>query len=130
MYSKTTRNIHVTVISVYLDGYSSPSNNHYVWAYKVKIENNGREVVRIITRHWRIIDATGLIREISGVGVVGDQPILKPEEHFEYTSACPLTTPSGMMVGTYAMKNAEGIIFQVSIPAFSLDSPHETIQIN
>ncbi|AFX98978.1 hypothetical protein A1OE_793 [Candidatus Endolissoclinum faulkneri L2] len=130
MYSKTTRNIHVTVISVYLDGYSSPSNNHYVWAYRVKIKNSSKEIVRITKRHWQIIDSTGIIREISGIGVVGNQPILKPEEHFEYTSACPLTTPSGIMVGSYTMETNEGIIFKVSIPAFSLDSPHDTIQIN
>ncbi len=130
MYSETTRDIQVTVTPVYLDGQSSPSENHYVWAYQVRIENTGRETVRLRTRHWRITDATGHTQEVRGPGVVGEQPLLGPGEHFEYTSGCPLSTPSGLMVGSYAMEDAQGGMFDVAIPAFSLDSPHETIRPN
>lgn len=130
MYSETTRDIQVTVTPVYLDGQSSPSDNHYVWAYQVRIENTGHETVRLRTRHWRITDATGHTQEVRGPGVVGEQPLLGPGEHFEYTSGCPLNTPSGIMVGSYAMEDADGTMFDVAIPAFSLDSPHETIRPN
>lgn len=130
MYSETTRDIQVTVTPIYLDGQSSPSENHYVWAYQVRIENTGRETVRLRTRHWRITDAAGHTQEVRGPGVVGEQPLLGPGEHFEYTSGCPLTTPSGIMVGSYAMEDADGAMFDVAIPAFSLDSPHETIRPN
>ncbi|WPZ36355.1 Co2+/Mg2+ efflux protein ApaG [Thalassobaculum sp. OXR-137] len=130
MYSETTRDIQVTVTPMYLDGQSSPSENHYVWAYQVRIENIGRETVRLRTRHWRITDATGHTQEVRGPGVVGEQPLLGPGEHFEYTSGCPLATPSGLMVGSYSMENADGALFDVAIPAFSLDSPHETIRPN
>jgi len=130
MYIETTRDIRVTVTPVFLDGQSSPSDNHYVWAYQVRIENTGGETVRLRTRHWRITDAHGHTQEVQGPGVVGEQPLLGPGEHFEYTSGCPLTTPSGMMVGTYAMEDAAGGMFDVAIPAFSLDSPHETVRFN
>ncbi|WP_281684923.1 Co2+/Mg2+ efflux protein ApaG [Thalassobaculum salexigens] len=130
MYSETTREIQVTVTPVYLDGQSSPSDNHYVWAYQVRIENTGRETVRLRTRHWRITDAAGHTQEVRGPGVVGEQPLLGPGEHFEYTSGCPLSTPSGLMVGSYAMEDANGALFDVAIPAFSLDSPHDTHRPN
>ncbi|MDF1794244.1 MAG: Co2+/Mg2+ efflux protein ApaG [Thalassobaculaceae bacterium] len=130
MYSETTRDIQVTVTPVYLDGQSSPQENHYVWAYQVRIENTGGETVRLRTRHWRITDAAGHTQEVRGPGVVGEQPVLGPGEHFEYTSGCPLTTPSGLMVGSYAMEDADGAMFDVAIPAFSLDSPHETVRPN
>ncbi len=130
MYSETTRDIQVTVTPIYLDGQSSPSDDHYVWAYQVRIENTGQETVRLRTRHWRITDATGHTQEVRGPGVVGEQPLLGPGEHFEYTSGCPLSTPSGLMVGSYSMEDGEGALFDVAIPAFSLDSPHETIRPN
>ena len=130
MYSETTREIQVTVTPVYLDGQSSPSDNHYVWAYQVRIENTGRETVRLRTRHWRITDAAGHTQEVRGPGVVGEQPLHGPGEHFEYTSGCPLSTPSGLMVGSYAMEDADGALFDVAIPAFSLDSPHDTHRPN
>lgn len=126
MYMETTRGIQVTVTPIYLDGQSNPQDNHYVWAYQVRIENTGAETVRLRTRHWKITDATGHTQEVRGPGVVGEQPVLGPGEHFEYTSGCPLTTPSGLMVGSYAMEDTTGALFDVAIPAFSLDSPHET----
>ena len=130
MYSETTRAIRVTVKPFYLEDQSSPAENHYVWAYHVRIENTGLEKVQLRTRYWRITDALGRIQEVRGPGVVGEQPILEPGESFEYTSGTPLPTPSGIMVGTYQMEGADGGMFDVRIPAFSLDSPHQPVRLN
>lgn len=130
MYSETTRSIKVTVKPFYLEDQSSPTENRYVWAYHVRIENNGAETVQLRSRHWRITDGIGRLEEVRGPGVVGEQPVLAPGTSFEYTSASPLTTPSGIMVGTYAMETAAGESFDVAIPAFSLDSPHQAVRLN
>ena len=130
MYSETTRSITVTVKPFYLDEQSSPSDDHYVWAYHVRIENRGRDTVRLKSRHWRITDNRGHIEEVRGAGVVGEQPLLRPGESFEYTSGTPLPTPSGIMVGTYQMETKSGERFEVQIPAFSLDSPHQSVRLN
>jgi ApaG protein len=130
MYSETTRSIKVTVEPVYLEDQSAPADNHYVWAYHVRIENQGRETVQLRRRHWRITDGLGRVQEVRGPGVVGDQPLLKPGESYEYTSGTPLKTPSGIMVGSYEMETPHGESFAVAIPAFSLDSPHQSIRLN
>ncbi|MGE5476556.1 MAG: Co2+/Mg2+ efflux protein ApaG [Bacteroidales bacterium] len=130
MYTETTRGITVTVQPVYLDDQSSPAEGHYVWAYRVRIENNGDATVQLKRRHWKITDALGRMQEVQGAGVVGEQPVLQPGQSYEYTSGTPLTTPSGIMMGTYQMQNDEGETFDVSIPAFSLDSPHEVHRLN
>lgn len=130
MYEALTHNIKVTVKPFYLEDQSSPSDNHYVWAYQVRIENIGRETVQLRNRYWQITDAFGRVQEVRGPGVVGEQPVLQPGESFEYTSGTPLQTPSGIMVGTYEMEAADGNHFDVDIPAFSLDSPHQPVQIN
>lgn len=130
MYRKTTRAIAVTVKPIYLEDQSSPTENYYVWAYQVKIENLGQETVQLHSRYWRITDAKGRTQEVRGDGVVGEQPVLEPGQAFEYTSGTPLATPSGIMVGSYRMKSAGGESFEVSIPAFSLDSPHEAVRLN
>ena len=130
MYEQETRNIKVTVKPFYLEDQSSPEENHFVWAYHVKIENAGENKVQLRNRHWRITDAMGRVQEVKGPGVVGEQPVLNPGENFEYTSGTPLQTPSGIMVGTYQMEDANGEYFDVDIPAFSLDSPHQPIQLN
>ena len=130
MYSQTTRAITVTVKPFFLEDQSSPSDSHYVWAYHVRIENQGPETVQLRNRHWRITDSLGRVQEVRGAGVVGEQPVLKPGDSFEYTSGTPLTTPSGIMVGTYQMEADGGEMFDVKIPAFSLDSPHQPIQLN
>lgn len=124
MYTKTTQGISVTVNPTYLDDQSSPLEDRYIWAYRVRIENNGARTVQLTTRYWHITDQNGRVQEVRGPGVVGEQPVLKPGEHFEYTSGTPLTTPSGIMVGSYQMITEEGDAFDVAIPAFSLDSPH------
>jgi ApaG protein len=130
MYSESTRDIHITVRPFYLEDQSSPEEMHFVWAYHVRIENQGPETVQLRHRYWRITDSLGRVQEVRGAGVVGEQPVLKPGEAFEYTSGTPLTTPSGIMVGTYQMETAGGELFDVRIPAFSLDSPHQTIRLN
>src|SRR3954452_9160019 len=130
MYEKTTRSIKVTVRPFYLEDQSSPTDNHYVWAYQVRIENYGGETVQLRRRYWRITDALGRIQEVRGPGVVGEQPVLAPGEAFEYTSGTPLPTPSGIMVGRYEMETKSGENFWVRIPAFSLDSPHQPVRLN
>ncbi|MDA8232468.1 MAG: Co2+/Mg2+ efflux protein ApaG [Magnetospirillum sp.] len=130
MYTKTTRNITVSVKPFYLEDQSSPSDSHYVWAYRVRIENNSEETVQLKRRRWQITDALGRIQEVQGTGVVGEQPLLHPGESFEYTSGTPLHTTSGIMVGAYQMESEGGEKFDVAIPAFSLDSPHEIMRIN
>ena len=127
MYSETTRSIKVTVEPFYLEDQSSPAEDHYVWAYHVRIENRGRETVQLRSRHWRITDNRGQVQEVRGPGVVGEQPVLGPGESFEYTSGTPLPTPSGIMVGTYHMETRAGESFAVRVPAFSLDSPHQRV---
>jgi ApaG protein len=130
MYSETTRSIKVTVKPIYLEEQSSPADNRYVWAYNVRIENQGTETVQLRTRHWRITDGLGRVQEVRGPGVVGEQPVIEPGDIFEYTSGTPLSTPSGIMVGSYEMETSDGNSFAVAIPAFSLDSPHQQIRLN
>lgn len=124
MYTKTTHNISVKVDVVYLEDQSQPSQHQYIWAYRVVLENVGDEPVRLIGRHWQITDALGHAHEFYGEGVIGQTPTLNPQEPFEYTSYAPLSTPSGIMVGSYTMLYQTGKEFSVDIPPFSLDSPH------
>lgn len=130
MYTHTTHNITVTVKPFYLEEQSAPDDSHYVWAYHVTIENGSGETVQLLRRYWKITDALGRVHEVRGAGVVGEQPVLKPGEAFEYSSGTPLPTPSGIMMGTYEMESPTGERFDVDIPAFSLDSPYETASIN
>ena len=129
-YESVTRGIKVVVKPFYLDDQSEPDENHFVWAYHVEIVNDGHERVQLRTRYWRITDAFGRVQEVRGPGVVGEQPVLDPGEAFEYTSGTPLPTPSGIMAGTYQMEGTNGEQFDVEIPAFSLDSPHQTVNLN
>lgn len=124
-YEKTTRGVRITVRPVYLDEQSLPSEQQYVWAYQVRIDNTGDETVQLINRHWKITDAQGAVQEIKGPGVVGEQPVLEPGDSYEYTSGTPLSTPSGLMQGWYEMETADGERFNVDVPMFSLDSPYE-----
>ena len=130
MYSATTKAIRVSVKPIFLDDQSTPSEDHYVWAYQVTIENIGGKTVQLLNRHWRITDAHGRMQEVKGEGVVGEQPRLRPGELFEYTSGTPLTTPSGLMMGSYEMEGEGGQRFDIDIPAFSLDSPYQARQLN
>jgi ApaG protein len=124
MYEAVTRHIRVRVQPQFLEDQSDPSQSRYAWAYTIDIINEGRETVQLISRYWHITDERGLVEEVRGPGVVGEQPTLKPGRSFTYTSGCPLRTPSGIMVGRYQMITDDGEKFDVEIPAFSLDSPH------
>lgn len=130
-YAATTRAIRVSVRSFYLGDQSEPDENRYVWAYRVRIENRGEATVQLLHRRWEITDARGHTLKVQGPGVIGEQPLLEPGEEFEYTSGTPLATPSGFMVGTYHMITTDsGEGFDVAIPAFSLDSPHDDSRIH
>jgi ApaG protein len=126
----TTRDIEVAVTSYFLRDQSDVDEQHFVWAYQIRIRNNGTQSVQLISRHWIITDGHGRIEHVRGPGVVGEQPKLAPGESFEYSSGCPLTTPSGMMVGTYQMVDADGAEFDIDIPPFSLDSPFADQTLN
>lgn len=130
MYSTVTRGIRITVEPRFLEDQSSPVENHFVWAYHVRIENEGEETVQLRTRYWHITDGLGRVQEVRGPGVVGEQPVLDPGGAFEYTSGTPLATPSGIMRGSYRMETPGGEFFDAAVPAFSLDSPHQPRRLN
>ncbi|GAA2841463.1 MULTISPECIES: Co2+/Mg2+ efflux protein ApaG [Aminobacter] len=130
MYRAITRNIAVEVEPFYLVDQSEPSENRYVWGYRVTIENNSDEFVQLLSRYWHITDASGKVEEVRGPGVVGDQPELNPGDSYQYASGCPLSTPSGIMVGRYTMRNEAGEMFDIAIPAFSLDLPDARHRLN
>jgi ApaG protein len=123
MYEAVTHRIKVTVEPTFEPERSDPDERQYFWRYAIEIANLGDKPVTLMERHWRITDADGRQQEVRGPGVVGEQPTIEPGQAFRYTSGCPLTTPSGMMVGEYRMVDSEGRSFKVAIPAFSLDSP-------
>ena len=125
-----TRGIRVSVQPTYLDDQSDPDTGRFVWAYHVTIENTGSETVQLTQRYWQITDAFGQVQEVRGPGVVGEQPVLRPGEQFQYTSGTPLAAPSGIMVGRYSMRTDRGEPFDVRVPAFSLDSPHQPRSLN
>jgi ApaG protein len=125
-FTEVTSDIRVTVRALYLADRSEPERGRYVWAYRVTITNEGRRTVQLLKRTWLITDAQGRTQRVHGEGVVGEQPVLDPGENFEYTSSTPLATPSGFMRGTYHMVASDtGEAFDIAIPCFSLDSPHQ-----
>ena len=130
MYSAVTREIRVQVEPIYLDDQSEPDEAQYVWAYRVQIENEGTETVQLLSRYWHITDGMGRVQEVRGAGVIGEQPVLNPGERYEYTSGTPLPTPSGIMKGSYQMSTPSGEKFDIEVPAFSLDCPHEARHLN
>jgi ApaG protein len=123
MYRALTKDIEVVVEPFYLEEQSDPEDDRYVWGYRIVISNNSDKSVRLVNRYWNITDQNGLVDEVTGAGVVGEQPRLAPGDTYEYSSGCPLDTPSGLMFGHYQMETDEGELFNVEIPAFSLDSP-------
>lgn len=123
LYQETTRSILISVEPFYVDEQSAPEQGRYVFGYKVRITNNGTACVTLLRRHWRITDSHGRLMEVRGAGVVGEQPELEPGATFEYISGTPLATPSGIMVGSYEMRTADGETFAAAVPAFSLDAP-------
>lgn len=130
MYSAVTRNISVSVEPFYMEDSSDPSDSRYVWAYRVTIDNQSADPVKLLSRYWHITDGLGRVEEVRGDGVVGEQPELDPGDSYQYTSGCPLPTSSGIMVGNYTMRNGKGELFEVDIPAFSLDLPGKPRVVN
>lgn len=130
MQQAVTRNIAVSVETRFLENESDPAENYFVWAYRITIENKGDETVQLLTRHWQITDAMGRLHEVRGEGVIGEQPVLVPGAVYTYSSGTPLGTPSGFMRGSYGMQTQDGARFDIEVPAFSLDSPHEHGNIN
>lgn len=129
-YECETRGIRVSVTPAFVEEQSDPEEGDFLWSYAVTIENQGSETVQLLSRYWHITDAIGRIQEVHGPGVVGAQPVLEPGQIFEYTSGCPLPTPSGAMSGHYQMRAASGEAFEVEIPGFLLESPYENRQIH
>ena len=121
-YEAQTDGVVVRVTPTYLSQQSDPEAGRWVWVYAVEIENRRDEPVQLLTRHWIITDGLGRTEEVRGPGVVGEQPVIAPGKAHAYSSGCPLSTPSGMMVGSYGMIDASGALLEVAIPAFSLDS--------
>ena len=119
----TTRGVSVEVESSYVPERSRPLQNRWFFAYRIRISNTGDDVVQLISRHWIITDANGLVEEVAGPGVVGEQPVLNPGESFEYTSFCPLGTPFGTMRGSYQLTTPDGESFDAQIAPFELSEP-------
>jgi ApaG protein len=113
----------VNVRPQYLVEHSDPDDEKYVFAYTVTIRNTGEHTAQLISRHWIITDGNNAVEEVRGAGVVGEQPVLKPGEAFEYTSGCPLPTPVGSMRGSYQCVADDGTAFEAPIPEFVLSTP-------
>jgi len=121
--SATTEGITVRAQPSFVPDQSSPAQGRWFFAYRIHISNDGDDVVQLLSRHWIITDANGRVEEVRGPGVVGEKPVLKPGESFEYTSFCPLPTPFGTMEGSYQMVARGGASFDVEIPRFELAPP-------
>lgn len=127
MYEQETAGLLVRVEPQFLPEESAPDEGRFVWAYTIEIENRSEDRVQLISRFWRITDENGLTQEVEGPGVIGQQPVIEPGASFRYTSAAPLAAPSGMMMGAYSMRRlADGQAFDIAVPLFALDSPHQT----
>jgi ApaG protein len=115
--------ISVTVETVFIPDQSDPQQDRYVFAYTITITNTGTQPAQLVSRHWVITDAENKVQEVRGIGVVGEQPLLKPGEKFEYTSGTVIGTPVGTMYGTYQMVAEDGEHFDADIPVFTLAMP-------
>ena len=118
-----THNVRVKVHAQYDPERSNPLGDEWFFLYTIQISNEGQQTVQLLSRHWIITNGKGQVREVRGLGVVGEQPVLAPGEEYEYTSGCPLATPSGSMQGTYQMVNEHHERFEVNIAPFSLTAP-------
>lgn len=127
IYLARTEGFEVRVRPIFLVDRSDPEEDEFFWAYQVRIANVGEQTAQLINRHWVITDAQGVTQEVRGEGVVGEQPVIEPGKHFDYTSGVPLTTPSGMMQGSFEMEAEDGRRYEIRIPAFALDSPYAKV---
>jgi ApaG protein len=124
MSDTLTRGIRIQVKSTYLSDRSSPKDSQYLFAYHVRISNEGSETAQLVSREWIITSAEGEVERVKGPGVVGEQPVLQPGSSFEYTSYCPLKTSVGSMHGSYQMVTSGGEKFDAQIAPFTLAAPH------
>ena len=122
-HSAETRGIVVRVSVSFLPEQSEPDNGRWFWAYHIRIENQGDQDVQLLTRRWVITDGRGERHSVEGEGVVGEQPVIAPDQSYDYVSGCPLDTPTGAMEGSYQMIGADGHLFNVRIPRFPLVGP-------
>ncbi|MEM5500010.1 MULTISPECIES: Co2+/Mg2+ efflux protein ApaG [Ahrensia] len=123
MYRQTTHGIEITVRPEFLEEESAREQLRWFWAYTVIIANHSERTVQLESRYWRITNAAGEVEEVSGLGVIGEQPVLGPGDSFQYTSGCPLNTASGTMFGHFIMRLNDGNSLVAKIPPFSLDLP-------
>jgi len=129
-YVETTRDIEITVWPEFIDSKSNIVGDLFIWAYHVRIDNKGAEAVRLTNRYWRIVDEKGIVQEVNGEGIIGEQPNILPHTSHQYSSGVHLRYPSGIMTGHYQMRLENGEVFNVKIPAFSLDVPSINSVIN
>lgn len=123
MADRKKYDITVTARTTHIPGQSDEANNRYVFAYAITIINSGSVAARLVSRHWIITDAENRTQEVRGLGVVGEQPLLKPQQSYEYTSATAIATPVGTMRGSYQMIAEDGVTFDAPIPQFTLSAP-------
>jgi ApaG protein len=129
-YKSNTKGIEILVRPEYLNSQINKDGDIFVWSYHVEINNKSDETLQLVNRHWKIIDEIGVLQEVKGLGIVGEQPILAPNDNFKYTSNVHLKHPSGVMSGDYGMKTSNGDIVKIKIPAFSLDVPSIKSTVN
>lgn len=124
MVTKTTNGVKVTVETEYQPGYSSPSQYHYVFTYRIRIDNQSSHTIKLVRRHWNIHDAAHSMREVDGDGVVGQQPVIEPGEHHEYVSGSTLKSGVGKMWGYYEVERVlDGKVMKINIPEFHMVAP-------
>ncbi len=122
-HAASTDGVTVRVAVNFLPEQSRVDAGKWFWVYHIRIENDSDQRVRLMTRHWRITDGSGLVNFVEGEGVVGEQPSLAPGQAHDYVSGCPLGTPHGSMDGHYTMQRGDGSLFEVVIPHFVLAAP-------
>ncbi len=122
-HAAMTDGVTVRVAVNFLPEQSRIEAGKWFWVYHIRLENEGRQAVQLLTRHWRITDGRGMVNHVEGEGVVGEQPVLLPGQSHDYVSGCPLTTPHGSMEGHYTFRREDGVLFEAAIPYFPLAAP-------
>ena len=124
-HTAITEGVWVHVSVTFMPDQSQVEAGKWFWVYHIRLENGRDDVIQLLTRHWRITDARGMINIVDGEGVVGETPVLAPGASHDYVSGCPLATPHGSMEGYYTFRDGEGRLFEVAIPFFPLAAPAE-----
>lgn len=125
MATQVSNGIEISVKTTFMENHSFPERSHFMFSYRIYIENKSNVPVKLLRRHWFIFDSNGEYSQVEGEGVVGQQPVIAPGEYYEYESACNLTSDMGKMHGTYLMqRQTDGAAFKVRIPEFHLIVPY------